>query len=99
MSEEEQGHYHIPARHTCGGWKRVDGNVEDVAPGSVHVRKTSMDYRLSLPLGHTLSLSARELLCISGWCTHHITELEQEAKEDEKRESKILEGRDSHLPE
>jgi hypothetical protein len=58
-----------------------------------------MGFRLSLPLGHTLNLSARELITIYGWCTSHITELEQAAKEEEKREAEIWEGRDSRLPE
>ncbi len=83
---------------TSDGW-RLYTDTTGSDTGTITVRKTPMGYRLSLPLGHTLSLSARELLFVYGWCLQHITELEEQAKEDEKREAEILEGRDFHLSE
>ncbi len=83
---------------TSDGWK-LFSDTTGSDTDTIHVRKIPMGYRLSLPLGHTLSLSARELLFVYGWCLQHITELEREAKRVERAETEILEGRDSHLPE
>lgn len=69
------------------------GSVSRESHWVVTVRKTCLGYRFTFPLEHTLLLSACELLALYGWCTTHITELEEEANRQEQAEAEILVGR------